>query len=55
MSSFSVVVHFDELEYFRSGIFQAQEASSFQQLGLEAGEERLVEPIYLVCDPKALS
>ena len=40
MSSFSVVVHFDEFEYLSSGVFQAQKAPPLQQLGLEAREER---------------
>jgi hypothetical protein len=40
MSSFWVIVHFNELEYLGFGIFQAQKASPFQQLSFEAGEER---------------
>ncbi len=54
MSSNGVVVHFNELECFNSGIFQTYERSAFQNLGPEAREEQLVEPIYVVCDPKVL-
>ncbi len=46
------VVHFNEFEYFGSGIFQTCVRSAFQNFGLEAREERFVEHIYVVCDPE---